>query len=756
MNTIRVGTVLALGAILWAVPTTQGKIALGIHASSNGSRTAAPNPQGAVLSGARALALGAYHTCALMEAGEVFCWGYNVQGQLGDGETNYDRARPSRVKLRNLRAIATGWYHTCALTEKGGVQCWGNNLDGQLGNGSRINSNVPVGALYLDEGVRALAAGAYHTCALLEDGLVECWGANNSGQLGIGTTDPSNTPVALPQLSQPARAVAAGELHTCVIVQTGEVWCWGSNDAGQLGSDGDQSTVPVEVVGLSSAARAISAGARHTCALLDNGTVQCWGNNANGQLGNGEMGSSSRPVSVQGLSNVRVIAAGGYHTCALTANNQMRCWGANALGQLGDGTTSDRVAPVAVRDVSDVRAISAGLYHTCAVVQRGEIRCWGLNDTGQLGNGEAAKVLAPASVSGLTGAVRALATGSEHTCALTADSSVRCWGANGYGQLGDGSQQSRATPVAVLGLSGSARLIVVGGGHTCALVDSGDVLCWGQNQSGQLGNNSTDNLSSPERVLTLPRDVQSLVAGSQHTCALTAAGGVLCWGSNRDGQLGDGTTTDRLLPVSVPSLTSGVRALAAGSSHTCALLANGVRCWGSNTSAQLGNGRVGGFSPTPVDVLGLGADVQALSAGDGYTCALLRDGSVRCWGTNRFGQLGDGTTLTRPEPVQVRQLGGNAQAISASSTSHACAVVASSVACWGSNNEGQLGVQRVVQSSIPVPVSGLSNVQAVAVGWYHTCALTRTGGVQCWGLNGSGQVGNGAMGYRAQPVSVIR
>lgn len=759
MNRLGAGAVLALGALLLVAPTAQGRLALGMRASGAiyGSRVAAPSQQAASLSGAQTLALGGYHTCALMEAGEILCWGYNIHGQLGDGETISDRARPGRVvQLRDVRAAASGWFHTCAITQTGGVQCWGNNLDGQLGNGGRISSNAPVAVLGLDGGVRALAAGAYHTCALMEDGAIKCWGANSSGQLGNATTDSSDRPVEVSQLRQPAQAISSGELHTCAVVQGGEVWCWGSNDAGQLGSDGEESLTPIKVVGLSGAARAISAGARHTCALLDRGAVQCWGNNANGQLGNGETESSSRPVTVQGLSNARAIAAGGYHTCALTANNDVRCWGANNLGQIGDRTTDDRTVPVVVQDVSNARAIGAGLYHTCAVAQRGEIRCWGLNDTGQLGNGEAAKALDPVNVSGLTSAARALAAGSEHTCALAADGGMRCWGANLFGQLGDGSQQNRATPVAVSGLSGRARAIVAGDNHTCALMEGGDVLCWGQNQSGQLGNNSTDSARTPERVLNLSRDVQSLAAGGQHTCALTAAGGVLCWGSNRYGQLGDGTTTDRLVPSSVPGLTGSVRAVAAGASHTCALVTNGVRCWGSNIFAQLGNGHTDGFSPTPVDVIGLGADVQALSAGDGYTCALLRGGSLRCWGLNEFGQLGDGTLLMRLAPVQVRRLSGSAQAVSASGARHACAVVSGGVACWGSNNEGQLGVRRVAQSSTPVLIAGLSNVQSVAVGQYHTCALTRTGGVQCWGLNGSGQVGNGAPGYRAQPVSVIR
>lgn len=757
MNSFRM-VALAFSITLLAAP--MGKVSSAVGAenarSVQHSRLAAPATQGAPLTGAQALALGGYHTCALTEAGEVLCWGYNLYGQLGNGETTTDRARPGQVsQVRNARAIAAGLYHTCALTQQGGIQCWGNNLDGQLGNGGGIATNAPVEVLDLGEGVREIAAGNYHTCALMDDGVVECWGSNTFGQLGDGTTDTRSSPVTVSQLEPAVQSIAAGELHTCAIVQGGSVLCWGSNDAGQLGNDEQYSAVPVEVRGLSRPARAVTAGARHTCALLDDGSVACWGNNASGQLGNGETGSSATPVSVQGLSAVRAVAAGGYHTCALTAND-VRCWGANRLGQLGDGTTTDRTTPVVVRGLSSARALSAGLYHTCAVVQRGEVRCWGLNDTGQLGNGEAAKVFTPAEVRGLMGMTRALAAGGEHTCALTTTGSVRCWGANGDGQLGDGSRQDRPTAVEVSRLRGSARALVAGGSHTCALMDNGEVLCWGANQSGQLGNGSTEDTDSPERVLTLPRDVQSLVAGRQHTCALTASGGVLCWGSNNAGQLGDGTTTDRLVPSSVPGLISGVRALAAGASHTCALLSNSVRCWGSNVFAQLGNGRAEGFSPTPTDVLGLGADVQAISAGDGYTCALLRDGSARCWGLNEFGQLGDGTTLTRPAAVPVQRLGGSAQALSANGTRHACALVRGSVTCWGSNNEGQLGVRQVAQSSAPVTVPGLSNIQAIAVGGWHTCALTGAGSVRCWGLNGSGQVGNGELGYRAQPVNVIR
>ncbi len=283
----------------------------------------------------------------------------------------------------SVQAVAAGRYHTCALVN-GGVQCWGSNSNGQLGNDSTSESHVPVAVSGLAVGAQSLAPGGWHTCALVNDG-VKCWGMGAQGQLGNGSTADSLVPVGVSGLTSGVQAIAAGFLHACALVDGG-VRCWGANYYGQLGNDspGDSST-PVDVQGLTSGAQAIAAGLIHTCAIV-NGGVQCWGNNDSGQLGNNSTTGSPVPVAVSGLeSGVRAIAAGGGHNCAIVSGGT-QCWGANSYGQLGNDSTTASPVPVAVSGLeSGVQSIAAGGEHTCALVSGG-IQCWGLNGNGQLGN----------------------------------------------------------------------------------------------------------------------------------------------------------------------------------------------------------------------------------------------------------------------------------------------------------------------------------------------------------------------------------
>jgi alpha-tubulin suppressor-like RCC1 family protein len=360
--------------------------------------------------------------------------------------------------------------------------------------------------------------------------------------------------------------------------------------------------------GSTHAATTVTAGGEHTCALTTAGGVKCWGWNGYGQLGDGTLTYRLTPVDVSGLtSGVTAISAGNYHTCALTIAGGVKCWGRNAYGELGDGTSTDRSTPVDVSGLtSGVAAITVAAYYTCALTTAGGVKCWGYNAYGELGDGTTTNTQAtPVDVSGLTSGVSAITAGGDHSCALTTVGGVKCWGDNSYGWLGDGTNTNRWTPVNVSGLTSGATTITASNYHTCALINGGGAKCWGDNTQGELGDGTTSDRWTPVDVSGLTSGVTAITAGSEHTCAVTTASGVKCWGFNLQGELGDGTTTQRDTPVDVSSLTSGVTAITAGDSHTCAVTtAGGVKCWGWNGWAQLGDGTTT-WRSVPVDVTGL-------------------------------------------------------------------------------------------------------------------------------------------------------
>ncbi|MBE7473180.1 MAG: carboxypeptidase regulatory-like domain-containing protein [Anaerolineales bacterium] len=304
------------------------------------------------------------------------------------------------------------------------------------------------------------------------------------------------------------------------------------------------------------------------------------------------------------LQNIIAVVGGGFHTCALTSGRGVKCWGYNEYGQLGDGTTSYRPTPVAVTGLgSGVTDLAAGYYHTCALTSGGGVKCWGYNSYGQLGDGTTTNRLIPVAVTGLGSGVTALATGSNHTCALTSGGGVKCWGFNQWGQLGDGTTTQRLTPVDVIGLGSSVTAVAVGEDQTCALTSGGGVKCWGYNIVGELGDGTTIQRLMPVAVIGLSSGVTALTVNGEHTCVLITGGGVKCWGYNSYGQLGDGTTTNRYTSVDVIGLGSGATSVAAGPLHTCALIsAGGVKCWGNNSVGQLGDGTTTDRW-TPVDVV---------------------------------------------------------------------------------------------------------------------------------------------------------
>ncbi len=343
-------------------------------------------------------------------------------------------------------------------------------------------------------------------------------------------------------------------------------------------------------------------------------------------------------ADIAGASPAAMLGTGRYHTCAALTDGTARCWGWNQMAQLGDGTSEDQYVPVVVAGVSGITQIGAGQGMTCALLSTGNVMCWGLTRMGIRRT--------PFTVDGVSAATQ-LTVGESHACARRADGLAFCWGDNNSGQLGDGSDDSRARAEAVPGLSGVAQ-ITAGGGHTCALLVDGSVWCWGRQEQGQLGNGhrARESVLRPVAVSGLGNVVQ-VSAGENHTCALLRDGTARCWGMNEMGQLGLGNDGNQAVPMSVQGLTGAVR-ISAGYHHTCALQGDGALwCWGENYTCQLGTGPMTGNN-RPVRIEAPGPVVE-VGGGANHTCVRTTQGAVRCWGFNIYGQLGNGTTSRNPD-----------------------------------------------------------------------------------------------------------
>jgi alpha-tubulin suppressor-like RCC1 family protein len=383
--------------------------------------------------------------------------------------------------------------------------------------------------------------------------ITTCWLLSCS-RTALEVPDNGPPPGAGPSPVAPGRAlrIAAGDRHTCALTTSG-VWCWGYNGFGQLG-DGSLTdrAVPVASVGLASGATAISAGdSDTTCALTNGGVAVRWGDD---QLGFTSVDTyAATPTPVLGLSqDLSAVSVGSSQTCVLAPQGVVNCWGWNNADALGNGGPQTYSAvPAAIAGLpTDIVAVSTGGFQACVLTAQGGVECWGYNGDSNLGERSNRASATPVAVVGLGSGVVAISSGWDHTCAVTTAGGVVCWGSDERGQLGNGFSD-RGSPAAVVGLSSRVTAVSAGWESTCAVTASGSVLCWGANSAGQLGDGSTNDRGAPNPVVGLSSGISDVAMGSLHACAVTAQGGVMCWGENDHGQLGDGTTTRRLTPVAV-------------------------------------------------------------------------------------------------------------------------------------------------------------------------------------------------------------
>jgi alpha-tubulin suppressor-like RCC1 family protein len=762
------------------------------------------------------------------------------EGGTGGGETLTVTGENLRTQ-GEARLLGSRGSHTCGVFGDE-LYCWGNNSSGQLGDGTLVNRGLPTlvagsdgsGGKFSGAEIEAIAAGGSHTCVLAA-GRVWCWGNNGQGQLGVGQTSAQLT-ISLAALevtgdwSGTVTDLAAGQDFTCAVAG-GELWCWGNNSQGQLGlgeTGVSLVTAPVRAAGGLSGVEKVVVGMQFACALTEGGAVWCWGNNQYGQVGNGSVDNAQPPQGVRTPNlvggaltskNVRHLAVGQYHVCALVTGeaDQVYCWGQNQSGQAGENMQqypANITVPTLYPD-SGVLAgqtlveLTAAYNYTCARSDTGALWCWGYGFPREgVTNQNTTYVPWRMSVP----VAKGLVSGSSHTCVLDELGELWCWGSLSYGILGNNPNpyvlgtspqivkaypawraakvtvggrgcETQAWTGASVGASlGESLACVVPAGEglvDVSVSEAGDgggsatlPAAWQylapftlEPDRGMINGGTLVTVTDSEEKLTAVSGVSVVAAGSASSCGLYA-GQVYCWGRGNYGQLGNGSVADSLSLVAVGGDLAGqtVTGLAGGQDHFCAIAGEGAAwCWGYNAYGQGGSGLGtiwgGSFSTTPRKVAGLPAGmVEGLAAGANHTCALV-GGEVWCWGQNNYGQLAlSSSTLTQSNTALKVEFGGATVTALAAGANHTCAVVAGSVWCWGHNAYGQLGAGGSESSNyVPQLVGGgLVGVTVVELASKsnHTCALTDGGEIYCWGNNSNGQLGDGSHDLARAPVLV--
>ncbi|MCL2862076.1 MAG: hypothetical protein FWE22_06670 [Firmicutes bacterium] len=681
-----------------------------------------------VFSAQTKISAGGAHSLKIDEKGNLWAWGWNENGLLGDG-TTINRISPVQInidgRMNNARIeyISSGFTHSLAIDEFGNLWAWGWNEDGQLGDGTIIDRLTPVQINIHDARIVSVSAGTSHSLAIDEFGDLWAWGDNWMGELGDGTTISRNSPVQINTEGRMNNArivnISAGLHHSLAIDEFGNLWAWGDGHEGQLG-DGAIGVMRTSPVRINTAGRinnnsvtSISAGWKHSLAIDEFGNLWAWG--GRGLVGDGTFINRPNPIQINtsgriNNASVLIISAGFEYSLAIDEFGNLWAWGSNR-GQFGDGTTTSRDSPVQINTAgrinsNSVTSISAGGEHSLAIDEFGNLWAWG----NLLGVGTTVeRRLSPVQINPTNDNMAKISAGWHHSLAIDEFGNLWAWGRNENGQLGDGTTVERHSPLQIntAGRMNNARVISIsaGGAHSLAIDELGNLWAWGGNWNGQLGDGTTIDKYSQVQVNTAGRmnnarvisilaggarnlaidefgnlwewggwpggniptqvniddkmnnaRVVSISVGAGHSLAIDELGNLWAWGWNVDGQLGDGTTIDRISPVQINidgrMNNARIVSVSAGDSHSLAIDEYGnLWAWGSG---RLGDGTISSRRNIPVRINILGRKVSSISSsGRGHSLAIDEYGNLWAWGWNENGQLGDGTTTSGNIPVQI-------------------------------------------------------------------------------------------------------
>jgi len=709
-------------------------------------------------SGLKVISAGGEHSCTIKNLDDkLWCWGNNENDQLGNSSITTAASSPRSIGSDVWQTVVTGDQHSCGIDETGALHCWGKNDSGQVGNGSTLDQETPA-AISANTDWSNVSLGTNHSCAIKDDKTLWCWGSNTSFQLGHSPEN-SRKPSLLSKTNEDEsieaeawRASSSGNSHTCAIKDNASLWCWGGNTKGQIGQDNTTAfySEPTAVAP-DSKWLSISANGDHSCAIKDDNSLWCWGGNEAGQVGNNSTETVVKtPTLIAAGSNWNKISLGTDHSCGIKADNNLWCWGDNTLSQLGDGSTLATNTPKQIGTAINWSEISLGNQFSCAISTDGSLWCWGYNDRYQLGDGETTDVNIPTAISDDSD-WNSISSGDAHSCAIKTDNSLWCWGYSLFGQVA--YEVDIETPTQEPTESSWSN-VSANGNHSCAVKTDKSLWCWGFNSQGQLGNSTTTSQSNPVPVVA-DSNWTDLDLGLDHGCAIRDNGSLWCWGNNSQSQLGDGSTTNSTTPKQIGEASNWSN-ISLGNQFTCGIQTDTTTdiqtntttssqtlwCWGKNDLSQLGHSSADNKTPSQVDVT---ISWMAISAGDNHACAI--DGSnqsLYCWGDNSYGQLGLNNTNNAELPSQ--EFSASKWLGVSSGGNHTCAVQDDgSLWCWGNNSAGQLGIGTTSHQPKPQLVSHIDGLDwyLVSSGKDHTCAIDSDNIGHCWGLNEFGQIGNG-------------
>ncbi|MEK2688323.1 Ig-like domain-containing protein [Bdellovibrio sp. GT3] len=598
----------------------------------------------------------------------------------------------------------------------------------------------------------SISASTGNTCGILSDKSMKCWGRNQNGQVGDGTTTQRSSPTTVSGGITWAQ-VATSQSWACAISDAAAspasaLYCWGA--ANSFGKSGVNSSTTPLLIDDTNTYQKVSLGNNHGCAIRTDGTLICWGFNSSGQVGDASTSSVSVAKVIDSPNKYQDISLGYIHTCGVTTTNLLRCWGENDFKRLGNNSTTDSTSPISILSTTAFNKVAAGNEHTCAISTTGQLYCWGNNNFGAAGS------TSPATLKGYpyqmdNGVVYTSVTaGYQYSCGITSTNVLKCWGNGAYGMLPLGrlrpalNSATSGAPIVIdsgvnyaqasVSFVGLTSPNILTGISACALTTNGMLKCWGSNLYGELANGANSYPSAPVTI-DQGATYNSVTASSYISnfapanCGITSAGKLKCWGHNENGNLGDGGFTSQPYPRFIDSANNYSK-ISMGTKSTCAIRSDGkLYCWGTG---YLGNGSSSTKNtPQAIDSSSTYSDVSV--GDDMHTCGLTGT-TIKCWGLNIYNQV-DGTGAAFLSPTAVA---GTWSYVRVSATQTCAINTSNKLFCWGYETT----TNSIATTQTAVDAS--ESYSKVAVGSDIVCGITTTGALKCWGDGSNGRLGQGS------------